>query len=350
MWGSNRVRDLLEARALTSARAGRSGRAFADARLDAFLRANWKGIATALAVALPFIVLPLWLLDWGSGMRGFLLGVSLTALVLGIYHWCVIASGAAGSLMGATAEQWTDSELRRLRRSGWRIVNHVVLRRRDIDHIAIGPDGVIVVETKWTSSKVRLDGKDRWLGAAAAQARENANDIRKVLGWNSFTEAVVVPLVVVWGPDVRPETDELVRAGNGAELVAGEDLHLTLDLLGNRALTDEQIDDAYGKITRHVTRRDARDADQDDDSTRLVVAEVRHWGIRIGALLVGLGIAALLLNLGNAFYLAATVAVIAFGVLLRRSKQTRLLSTPWLIGSQFVTLVVVADVVLSAMS
>jgi hypothetical protein len=348
MRGSERAKEWLEARALSS-RAGRSGRAFADERLDAYLRANWRTLVVAIAVSLPFILVPVWLVDWGSGMRGFVLGVSLTALLFGAYHWCVIASGAAGSRMGATAEQWTDMELRRLRRSGWRIVNHVVLRRRDIDHIAIGPDGVIVVETKWTSSKVRLDGSDRWLADAVAQVRENANDIRKVLGWNSFTDAVVAPLVVVWGPRVRPESDELVPGGDGVELVAGENLHLTLDLLGHRALTDDQIDDAYRKITQHVTRRDARDADT-DDSDRLITAMVRGWGIRLAAFLAGFGVAALLLNLGSVPYLVVNVAVIAVGVLLLRQGSTRSLGAPWLIGSQLVTLVAIADVVLRAMT
>lgn len=343
------MKEWLEVRALSSSRAGRSGRAFADERLDAYLRTNWRTLAAALAAALPLIVAPLWLIDWGSGVRGFLLGASLTALFLGAYHWCVIASGAAGSQMGATAEQWTDMELRRLRRSGWRIVNHVVLRRRDIDHIAIGPDGVIVVETKWTSSKVRLDGSDRWLGDAVSQVRENANDIRRVLGWNSFTDAVVAPLVVVWGPQVRPESDELVAGGKGVELVAGEDLHLTLDLLGHPALTEAQIDDAYRKITQHVARRDARDA-SNDDPNRLITSMVRRWAVRGGAFLAGFGVAALLLNLGSGIYLAANFAVIAVGVLLRRTGSTRALSAPWLAGSQLVTLVVIADIVLGAMT
>jgi hypothetical protein len=37
--------------------------------------------------------------------------------------------------MGATAEQWTASELRPLRRSGWRLINHYLLRS-EIDHAA----------------------------------------------------------------------------------------------------------------------------------------------------------------------------------------------------------------------
>lgn len=339
--------EWFEARALSSARAGRSGRAFADERLDAYLRANWATLAIALAVALPFIVVPLWLIDWDSAVRGFLLGVSLTALFLGSYHWCVIASGAAGSRMGAEAEQWTDMELRRLRRSGWRIVNHVVLRYGDIDHIAIGPDGVIVVETKWTSSKVRLDGSDRWLAGAVSQVRENANDIRRVLGWNSFTDAVVAPLVVVWGPQVRPTTNELVAGGKGVELVAGEDLQLTLDRLGHRALTEQEIDDAYRKIVEHVARRDAREASI-DDTDRLITSMVRRWAARLGAFLAGFAVAALLLNLGSWIYLVANLALIAAGVLLRRNRSTRVLSAPWIISTQLVTLVVIADLVLDA--
>ena len=89
---------------------------------------------------------------------------------------------------------------------------------RDIDHIVIGPDGVIVVETKWTSSRVRLDGSDRWLGDAVDAGCENVNDIRKVLGWNAFTDA---PSSLRSGwcgvPRSRPETDELGPGGDGVE-------------------------------------------------------------------------------------------------------------------------------------
>jgi hypothetical protein len=84
MWGSDLGNDWLEARTLSSARAGRLGRAFADERLDGYLRANWKTLAIAVAVTLPIIVLPLWLVDSGSGVRGLLLGMSLTALFLDV--------------------------------------------------------------------------------------------------------------------------------------------------------------------------------------------------------------------------------------------------------------------------
>ena len=98
-----------------------------------------------------------------------------------------------------------------------------------------------------------------------------------------------------------------------------------------------------------MTRRDARDAGN-DDTDRLITTMVRRWAVRFGAFLAGFGVAALVLNLGSSVYLATNVAVIAVGLLLRRNESTRALSTPWLIGSQLVTLVVIADVVLSAMA
>ena len=187
----------------------------------------------------------------------------------------------------------------------------------NIHHIAIGPDGVIVVETKWTSSRVRLDGSDRWLGDAVTQVRENANDIRKVLGWNAFHRRRRRSARGGVGSPGPTRDDELVPGGDGVELVAGEDLHLTLDVLGHRALTGDQIDDAYRKITQHVTRRDAREADN-EDSDRLITTMARRWAVRLGAFLAGFGVAALLLNLGSGRYLAASVVVVAVGVLLRR--------------------------------
>lgn len=53
-------------------------------------------------------------------------------------------------------EQWTADELRKLRRHGWRIVNHVILERRDVDHLTLGPRGFFTIETEFRSSADRI--------------------------------------------------------------------------------------------------------------------------------------------------------------------------------------------------
>jgi hypothetical protein len=61
-------------------------------------------------------------------------------------------TGTASTMMGDTAEQWTAQELRPLSKDGWRLINHFGLTSDDIDHLLIGPGGVFVLETKWSST------------------------------------------------------------------------------------------------------------------------------------------------------------------------------------------------------
>ena len=49
------------------------------------------------------------------------------------------------------AEEFTSSELRSLRWCGWKTIDRVQFDRYDVDHVAIGPGGVCVIETKNTN-------------------------------------------------------------------------------------------------------------------------------------------------------------------------------------------------------
>jgi len=80
---------------------------------------------------------------------GLVVGAIGAATVSMLALWVTLVTGTAYRSMGATAEEWTASELRPLRRRRWRVANHVALGRPDIDHVLVGPGGVIAVETKW---------------------------------------------------------------------------------------------------------------------------------------------------------------------------------------------------------
>jgi hypothetical protein len=100
-------------------------------------------------------------------------------------------TGAASLEMGALAEVWTASELRLLRRHGWRIANHILLRFGDIDHLLVGQHGVLVVETKWSANAWNPHA-DRFRNALR-QVQRNAHDIR------------------IWRPELRRGSPDLVR-------------------------------------------------------------------------------------------------------------------------------------------
>lgn len=88
------------------------------------------------------------------------------------------ATGTAQLTSGAAAEQLTCAELRKLRAASWRVVNHFALEDWDIDHVLVGPGGVIAVETKWSHRDWRTAQSRPWLNAAVDQAQANARTLR----------------------------------------------------------------------------------------------------------------------------------------------------------------------------
>lgn len=236
------IAERRRARRFDHQRTGVLSRRFAQQRLDSFVRANARPLAAVVLAAAAFGV-ALWFLPGLQGaLRGFVLGLFVAGFAGVLYHWCVIASGAANGTMGHAAEDWTSLELRRLRRRGWRTVNHLVFRRGDIDHIAIGPDGVVVVETKWCSGGIDLDQRGDALDDAIRQADRNRKDVAGYLGWGARDDARITSLVVVWGPAVTQEGDEAILTDEGVNVVAGQHLRTVLGDLTETALGSDEVD------------------------------------------------------------------------------------------------------------
>ena len=132
------------------ARTARFARAKAWGRQWAFVRS--RGWALARAAALPPVVLLPLALSYDGALRAGIIGASLASGIWLAVTFVLLFSGAASSVAAAVAEEWTAGELRGVRRRGWRLVNGVKVRGdSDIDHVLVGPGGVVVVETKWSS-------------------------------------------------------------------------------------------------------------------------------------------------------------------------------------------------------
>jgi hypothetical protein len=122
-------------------RAGAWPRSKARREQRSYVRQHWGALGGVGALALTGPMLALPFVDSGF-VRGLLTGVACTAVVGSLAFWVVQVTGTASVMMGDLGEQWTASELRKLRRHGWRVVNHVRLREWDIDHVLVGPGGV----------------------------------------------------------------------------------------------------------------------------------------------------------------------------------------------------------------
>lgn len=235
-------------------RAGSWARGRAWTEQLAFVRRNWLRLGGALLLACLLTLPGVWLVPAGFG-RGFIAGAFLTTIVASLWAHVVRASGAGPVMMGDLAEQWTASDLRRLRSQGWRLVNGVRLGV-EIDHVLIGPGGVIAVESKWSGQSWSTPyGRERAAGAEA-QVRRGSRQLRLLSDLRRCGIDQVDSLVVLWGPDA----DDLSMASDATvptPVIAGGDIGVWSRRLPSGVLTEEQIHHAWTVLAAHCRKADA---------------------------------------------------------------------------------------------
>jgi hypothetical protein len=348
VWG--RVTDAFRAwseRRQTAARAGAVSQQFAARRLDRFVRAN----ARALVVVSLFVLTPavgLYLLGPGEPtFRALVAGIIAGAGLTFGYHWCVIASGASASSMGQAAEQWTDAELRRLHRRGWKHVNRLVIKGPgDIDHVAVGPDGVLVIETKWRGGDVVIDSENEWTRSALAQARRNRDEVRRLLNWRERDGRPIEALVVWWGPEVKQSSKVAERIGD-VNVIAGEHLRAELVALSDRRLIADEVDEVHRQLVQRIETRDGWEASQVAPEMPTLADHARRLLEGIAAAGTGFFAAVFSFRLGW-WSLAAIAAAVVLTLWVRRAPLWRSRANWFLVGIAGVVPVFVALLALAS--
>jgi hypothetical protein len=313
-------------------RAGSWARARARTDQRAFLREHWRLYCLAIVVLLaPGGLVAAFMPN--AFLRGLVLGVLLAAVPGALWAWTVQVTGTGPVMMGDQAEQWTAAELRKLRRHGWRVVNHFLLRNDDIDHVLTGPGGAYAIETKWSASPWESDfGRARQRDAI----RQVAANARLMSLWHPLRKLTITarPVVVLWGGDVknwRPTNS--IQVIDGVLVVAGPALSGWLGSLGGDVLNPSQIEDVWIAIEAHVTRRDpyVRHAHP-------VPASVTEIAIR--ALVSGAAVLLGLLFLGEvlrwthsvAWTVMAGTASTGVALVISRIRQIRPMMVGWSLG------------------
>jgi hypothetical protein len=196
-----------------------------------------------------------WLIpDW---TRPFALGVILSSGIWFSIYEVGTTSGEAPARAGQLAERWTARELRRLRRRGWFLVNELVYRKWDIDHVVVGPGGVLVLETKYSSSGWEKSSyTDGVLSQAAQSAADSAKDVWLVSGKAILPRELVQPIVVLWGGGYDQDRPAPV---DGVLVIPGSQLRETLESLPQDGLDGAAVTDIYSKIDKHIASRDKAD-------------------------------------------------------------------------------------------
>lgn len=272
-------------------------------------------------------------------VRAYAAGVLTAATIATLMFTVTLMSGTAGSLMGDLAEQWSASELRKLRRRGWRVVNHVMLRTWDIDHVLVGPGGVYAVETKWSSHPWELDPPEPRVIAAAQRAAQNARHLTFWQPLKAATAGQAAAVVILWGGTEDP-VDRVVEAPSiEAVVLPARAVQRWRDALPQDRLTPEQVEVCWRALDRQVRVRDPREGAPPPSWTTMLV---RAFTVFAAAVLAFLGIANVLPLVDSYSWWAVTfIAALVVGFVARRIQPIRLYANGWLAG-------VLATVVLGA--
>lgn len=238
-------------------RAGVFARRTVHQRHRETVRRSWRYLLM-LAVVLLGIFGAAAALATGPMQRGVLLGAGVTFTGWTLAFILVLVSGTAPLIAGGLAEMWTADELRPLREHGWRLVNHAGLAGGDLDHVLVGPGGLVLVETKWRSDPRDVVEGQRFFEAVVEQAARSA---RQLGAWHEVARhgrPQVQAVVSVWGPAARDLRTR--RHASGVVVVPGPELQQWMFRRGRTGLRQEQADAVFAALDRQVAGRDKHEA------------------------------------------------------------------------------------------
>jgi hypothetical protein len=180
--------------------------------------ARWRRLRAAEWAAwtriLPWRVAATLGIGVGGGVLGSLLALRLSLVVGGL---AAVAAGwgmrfrpspdALAWRRGAAGERRTARLLSQLERHGWVVLHDLAVpgSRANIDHLAIGPGGVFVIDSKQYRGRLQLDSSGRlWhgrhpLAPALRVVSFEADQAAQILADQGVT---VVPIVAVHGAHV----------------------------------------------------------------------------------------------------------------------------------------------------
>jgi hypothetical protein len=301
-----------------------------------FIRREWRGMAGVGVSALAPAVALAFLFERGV-MRGLVLGTATAIVACMLTGGVVVLSGSATVTLGAWAEEATANALEPLLAHGYRAVHHAGLSFGDIDHFLVGPGGVFVLETKWSSRPWDLD-KDPYARRAAQQVQRES---KLVAHWlRAIRPAAVQPVLVLQGAAARAlaEGSRVRRSRDDVLVVAGDALQKWALGLSRAALTDDDVDVIASAMEQQVSKRDAIEPPsprslQTVFSQALIAVVVGFVAFYLPAAAHGLG------DLGT---VAATAGIAAAAVVARSRNAWRWAATAALASCAFWTVILLA--------
>jgi hypothetical protein len=178
--------------------------------------------------------------------RSKMLAYGIALLLVGVYavasSFGKAAAEANGTADGATVIPVEGEErqvIHALRDRGWYVADDVLLPHVDVDHVAIGPAGVLAVQVQWTNEP---DTR----GRPAARARIAAHQLRKALAAKEI-DIDVVPAILTFGPGLTDQPGG-VKVVDAVAMLNGYQASEWLSELGRRTLLSEHTVDAVREV------------------------------------------------------------------------------------------------------
>jgi hypothetical protein len=192
-----------------------------------------------------------------DAVRGPLLGYGGFLLATGIYFVATSFARRTASRNGKAATAAVDAltapfvvhegeehkVMHALRQNGWYVADDIALPHVEVDHVAVGPAGVLAVQVMFTN---RPDPR----GKAAIRARIAASELRKALARREI-QVDVVPAVLAFGPGLTEEPGG-VKVVDSVAILFGDQASLWIGELSRRALLDEHLVDAIRDVVGDV--------------------------------------------------------------------------------------------------
>jgi Nuclease-related domain len=295
-------------------RAGRYARSLARDKSRKFVKDTWLPLLLIMLLGVAIGGLVVLLPGW---MRGFVGGVWIASVVWFVALLVISGSGAAATSMGASAEQWTDREMRRLRKHGWKITSHVRpwIKGGDLDHLAIGPAGAVAIESKWISDPRALQ-QSSWIESDRRQATIGADYVRKTLR-GRLHGAPIRSAVVYWGAATR-SGNARTSFDHDPQVLIGSELRdwLTDISAAPELMTDGDIQSAWATVLDFQHKTDLQELGEGYEANRTLIRKAIDALVVPISLLITFWVAALLLGAVGGIALLPVAALLCGSLIL----------------------------------
>lgn len=267
-----------------------------------------------------------WLYRGISGISGFWLVVIL------VITW----TGIGNPLMGLDGENRTAEVLRKFRKNGWQLVNGLKLYGDwDIDHVLIGPSGVLVLESKWSHKEWPSDDQGKTFMAgrledAVRQVLRNNEKFRKFFK-EQLVGVTVTPVCVLWSHAFEP-SDLTSFQTNGVVVVSGPKLETWMQSLTSNWLDSNRVERITNALANQIEIRDKSDAEKLDAPLPTFGTLVsRNVLVPLLGFMISLYGFALITKHQPLWVIGlAVVAFIIIGIVLTKKRSLRKMGRGWL--------------------